>query len=247
MGLTEDPITSRFQHHVSFDNFAGGEPTVKNSISFTLNVKHRGYQPKRRSRTFMVGVDENDYSDIALSWMLEELVDDGDEIICLRVVDKDAKVVNDRNVDKKQYQEEAKKLMERIQSRNDDNRAISIVLEFAVGKVHNVFQKMASYAGKLLGEVRNCQFELLLILFLVDPTLRTRNAHRWHTRAEPGRIPRLDDHVELLFEMVSAVLTYTSCRGTAHREADKEEEETRCRPVATRLCQDIERERFRDT
>lgn len=158
MGLTEDPIASRFQHHVSFDNFAGGEPTAKNSISFTLNVKHRGYQRKRRSRTFMVGVDENDYSDIALSWMLEELVDDGDEIICLRVVDKDAKVVNDRNVDKKQYQEEAKKLMERIQSRNDENRAISIVLEFAVGKVHNVFQKMVSYVGELIGIVWNCNW-----------------------------------------------------------------------------------------
>ncbi|KAG4430726.1 hypothetical protein IFR05_013785 [Cadophora sp. M221] len=142
MALIEDPSSSRFQHHVSFDNFAGGEGTAKNSLSFTLNVKHRGYQRKRRSRTFMVGVDENDYSDIALSWMLEELVDDGDEVICLRVVDKDAKVVNDRSVDKKQYQEEAKKLMERIVSRNDENRAISIVLEFAVGKVHAVFQKM---------------------------------------------------------------------------------------------------------
>lgn len=140
--LTEDPSPSRFQHHVSFDNFAGGEPTAKNSMSFTLNVKHTGYQRKRRSRTFMVGVDENDYSDTALSWMLEELVDDGDEIICLRVVDKDAKVVSDRNVDRKTYQEEAKKLMERIQGRNDEHRAISIVLEYAVGKVHSVFQKM---------------------------------------------------------------------------------------------------------
>ncbi|CAL3965710.1 unnamed protein product [Diplocarpon coronariae] len=136
------PAPARFQHHVSFDNFAGGEPTAKNSISFTLNVKHRGYQRKRRSRTFMVGVDENDYSDIALSWMMEELVDDGDEIICLRVVDKDAKVVSDRNLDRKTYQEEAKKLMERIQTRNDEHRAISIVLEYAVGKVHAVFQKM---------------------------------------------------------------------------------------------------------
>jgi hypothetical protein len=71
------------------------------------------------------------------------LVDDGDEIICLRVVDKDAKVVNDRNVERRQYQKEAKDLMQRIQDRNDDNRAISIVLEFAVGKVHTTFQKMA--------------------------------------------------------------------------------------------------------
>jgi hypothetical protein len=46
----------------------------------------------------MVGIDENDYSDIALHWMLEELVDDGDEIICLRVIDKDSKITNDRNL-----------------------------------------------------------------------------------------------------------------------------------------------------
>ena len=144
MGLTVDPTHSRFQRHVSFDNFGGGEPTEKNTISFTLNVKHKGYQFKRRSRTFMVGIDENDYSDIALQWMLEELVDDGDEIICLRVVDKDSKVLSDRNVERRQYQKEAKEMLQRVQERNDEHRAISIVLEFAVGKVHTTFQKMVS-------------------------------------------------------------------------------------------------------
>jgi organic radical activating enzyme len=144
MGLTPDTTNSRFQHHVSFDNFTGGEPTEKNTISFTLNVKHKGYQFKRRSRTFMVGIDENDYSDIALQWMLEELVDDGDEIICLRVVDKDTKLVSDRNLERRQYQKEAKDMLERIQQRNDEHRAISIVLEFAVGKLHATFQKMVS-------------------------------------------------------------------------------------------------------
>jgi hypothetical protein len=160
MSLTVDPINSRFQHHVSFDNFAGGEPTEKNTISFTLNVKHKGYQFKRRSRSFMVGIDENDYSDIALNWMLEELVDDGDEIICLRVVDKDAKVVSDKNVERRQYQKEAKDLMKRIQERNDDNKAISIVLEFAVGKVHTTFQKMVCIPLRAQGSFS----ELLLMI-----------------------------------------------------------------------------------
>jgi hypothetical protein len=146
MSLTEDSTNSRFQYHVSFDNFAGGESTEKNSNSFTLNVKHKGYQFKRRSRVFMVGIDENDYSDIALQWMLEELVDDGDEIICLRVIDKDAKVVSDRNIERRQYQKEANELMQRIQSRNDDNKAISIVLEYVVGKVHAEFQKMVIFS-----------------------------------------------------------------------------------------------------
>ncbi|KAH8821726.1 hypothetical protein F5884DRAFT_768887 [Xylogone sp. PMI_703] len=142
MALILEPPNSRFQPHVSFDNFAGGEPTEKNTISFTLNVKHKGYQFKKRSRTFMVGIDENAYSDIALQWMLEELVDDGDEIICLRVIEKDSKMISDRNLERKQYQDEARILMEQIQKKNDDNRAISIVLEFAVGKVHTTFQKM---------------------------------------------------------------------------------------------------------
>jgi hypothetical protein len=145
MALTSLPNKSRFENHVSFDNFAaGGEPTEKNTMSFTLNVKHTGYQFKRRSRTFMVGIDENDYSDIALAWMLDELVDDGDEVICVRVVDKDSKNVSDRNVERRQYQKDAKDLMARIQQRSDVNKAISIVLEYAVGKIQTIFGKMAS-------------------------------------------------------------------------------------------------------
>jgi len=90
----------------------------------------------------MVGIDENSYSDYALQWLLKELVDDGDEIICLRVVDKDAKIISDKSLDEKLYQEEAKQLMHAIQEKNEDHRAISIVLEFAVGKLHTTFQKM---------------------------------------------------------------------------------------------------------
>lgn len=90
----------------------------------------------------MVGIGENAYSDIALQWMLEELADDGDEIICLRVIDKDSNIISDGNLERKQYQEDARQLMAAIQKKNDDNRAVSIVLEFAVGKVNATFQKM---------------------------------------------------------------------------------------------------------
>ena len=142
MVLAANTPNSRFQHHVSFDNFAEGEPTKRNTISLTLNVSHKGYQRKRRSRTFMVGVDENDYSDIALQWMLEELVDDGDHIICLRVVDRDSKLASDKNVERREYQKAATDLMRRIQAKNDENRAISITLEFAIGKVSDTFDSM---------------------------------------------------------------------------------------------------------
>jgi nucleotide-binding universal stress UspA family protein len=131
--LTETP-PDRFQKHVAFDNVPTGEPTKNNAISFTLNVRHMGYQARRRSRCFMVGVDEHAYSDYALQWLLEELVDDGDEVVCVRVVEKDMRYSN------REYREDAQKVMRGILDRNGNNRAINIVLEYAVGKLHTTFQ-----------------------------------------------------------------------------------------------------------
>ena len=115
---------------------------MRNTISLTLNVSHKGYQRKRRSRTFMVGVDGNDYSDIALQWLLDELVDDGDHIVCLKVVDRDSKIASDKHVERGEYHSAAKDLLALIQKKNDANRAISITLEFAVGKVSDTFGSM---------------------------------------------------------------------------------------------------------
>lgn len=134
--LTETP-PNRFQHHVGFDNLPAGEPTKNNAISFTLNVRHKGYQSRRRSRTFMVGVDEHAYSDYALQWLLDELVDDGDEVVCVRVIEKE-----NRFTDTKHYQDDARNVMQAIIARNGSNRAINIVLEYAVGKLHTTFQKL---------------------------------------------------------------------------------------------------------
>ncbi|KAI1862736.1 uncharacterized protein JN550_010073 [Neoarthrinium moseri] len=126
----------RFQSHVAFDNIPLGESTDFNPIAFTLNAKHAGYQSSRRSRTFMVGVDDNAYSDHALQWLLEELVDDGDEVICVRVIETATRLTNTA------YQEHAQALMDICQSKNKKNLAISLVVEYAVGKLHNTFQHL---------------------------------------------------------------------------------------------------------
>ncbi|KAL5622739.1 hypothetical protein FOBRF1_001989 [Fusarium oxysporum] len=131
--LTETP-PDRFKKHVAFDNVTTGEPTKNNAISFTLNVRHKGYQARRRSRCFMVGVDEHTYSDYALQWLLDELVDDGDEVVCVRVVEKELRLTD------KQYRDDADSVMKGIVARNGNNRAINIVLEYAVGKLHTTFQ-----------------------------------------------------------------------------------------------------------
>ncbi|KAK0722534.1 hypothetical protein B0T26DRAFT_644273 [Lasiosphaeria miniovina] len=126
----------RFRQHVGFDNLPVGEATKNNTSSFTLHVRHQGYQPSRRSRTFMIGVDEHSYSDYALVWLLTNMVDDGDEVVCVRVLESPIRP------GEKNYQEEAKRLLQAIQAKNTLNKAISIVLEYSVGKLHLTFQQM---------------------------------------------------------------------------------------------------------
>ncbi|KAI9824333.1 MAG: hypothetical protein M1819_000893 [Sarea resinae] len=128
-----------FRPRVSFDTFDNRDAT---DFSLTLNCKHRDYQYTRRSRTFLCGTDSNDYSEFALEWLIDELVDDGDEIVCLRVVEKDSKITSDASVEEGRYRKEAHKFLDRIIDKNSDEKAINLVLEFAVGKVHDTIQRM---------------------------------------------------------------------------------------------------------
>ena len=97
----------------------------------------------------MCGTDFNDYSVTALDWLLEELVDDGDEIVCLRVVERDSKEARDwagtsysREGRERGYRAEARRMLSRIMEKNTEDRAISIVLEFSIGKIHETIQHM---------------------------------------------------------------------------------------------------------
>ena len=146
METETDKPNDRFQNRVAFDNLPLGEATKNNTPSLTLNVKHKGYRAGRRSRTFMVGVDEHAYSDYALQWLLDELVDDGDEIVCVRVMEKELRS-ND-----KQYQDEARTIMQTILEKNGSNKALSFVLEYAAGKLHGTFQKLVR-SGMQIGFV----------------------------------------------------------------------------------------------
>ncbi|KAK7753456.1 hypothetical protein SLS62_004531 [Diatrype stigma] len=130
------PPHRRFESHVAFDNIPLGESTDRNPISFTLNVRHSGFQFNRRHRVFMVGVDDNAYSDHALQYLLDELVDDGDEIVCVRVIETQVRLAD------RMYKEDATRLMESIKAKNTQNHAISLILEYAVGKLHSTFQHL---------------------------------------------------------------------------------------------------------
>lgn len=92
----------------------------------------------------MLGIDDHQYSDEALHWLFDKFVDDGDEIVCVKVLEKDVKVFEaERRL--KQFQKEANTEVERIKAICGD-RAISIVLEYGVGKLHSTFQRLVCRA-----------------------------------------------------------------------------------------------------
>ena len=140
MRLTSSPSPSIYESRVSFDTFDNKDAT---DYSLTLRYKHRDYTHNRQSRTFLCGTDQNDYSEFALEWLLDELVEDGDEVVCLRVVDKDSKIHSDRNLEERRYKTEAHKLVEEIQAKaRDDEKSIGLVLEYAVGRIQDTIQRM---------------------------------------------------------------------------------------------------------
>ncbi len=134
---------SIFEPRVSFDTFDPRDSTAAADIfSYTLVRKHKDYEYTKRSRTFLCGLDTNEYSDHALEWLIDELVDDGDEIVCLRVIEKDSKIAGDASVEDGRYRDKAEALMKEIQAKNAENKAINLILEFSVGKVHKTIDDM---------------------------------------------------------------------------------------------------------
>jgi nucleotide-binding universal stress UspA family protein len=134
--------SAAFEHRVAFDTFDNKNAT---DFSLTLRSKHEDYQYTRLSRTFLCGTDKNKYSDNAISWLLNELADDGDEIVCLRVIDSTSKIANtssDKASEEKLYREEAHEFLEHIMAKNTKGRKISLVLEFALGDVQSLIKRM---------------------------------------------------------------------------------------------------------
>ena len=73
-------------------------------------------------------------------------MDDGDEIVCLRAVEKDSTIASDAGIEAGKYRQEAEKLFEQVIQKNSQNeKAISLVLELAVGKVQDIIQRMVRF------------------------------------------------------------------------------------------------------
>ncbi|CAN6608882.1 hypothetical protein TRVA0_004S00342 [Trichomonascus vanleenenianus] len=129
----------QFKPQVAFDTFDNKQAS---DFALTLRSKHEDYKYSRLTRTILCGIDENPHSDVALRWLFEELVEDGDEVVCLRVVDPNDRIGTSIGSDEKRYIDEAHRFLDHIKTRNVHTREILLVLEFTLGKVEQEFQRM---------------------------------------------------------------------------------------------------------
>jgi hypothetical protein len=70
--------TDGYIARVGFDTLGGNDTT---EYAFTLQSKTDNWKRTNKSRTFLIGTDLNDYSAHALHWVMENMVEDGDEVI----------------------------------------------------------------------------------------------------------------------------------------------------------------------
>ncbi|KAG8529997.1 uncharacterized protein KY384_005479 [Bacidia gigantensis] len=126
------PSPPTYTSRVSFDTVAW-ESTDK--PAFTRTFRHPDYSPQKHSKTFCCGIDESEYAAAALEYLIEELVDNGDDIVCVRVVEN-----------RGQHREEAAKVQESVQAALDTNKGpgVKVVIEIIVGKVRESLDRMVN-------------------------------------------------------------------------------------------------------
>ncbi|KAF8920437.1 hypothetical protein BGZ58_004408 [Dissophora ornata] len=121
---------------------------LTSEYAFTLQAKTDGWKRSKHSRTFLVGIDLNDYSAHALKWVMDNMVEDRDEIVALRVVPTELRDslsksgIPSLQGNESAARQEATKIMESIRERNVNNKEISIVVEYMVGNVRDTIQHM---------------------------------------------------------------------------------------------------------
>ena len=52
-------------------------------------AKSEGYKRSRNTRVFAIAVSNDESGESALDWLMSELVEDGDEIVAIRVIELD--------------------------------------------------------------------------------------------------------------------------------------------------------------
>lgn len=136
----DDEVWHGYERIVGFDTMPDAVDTVSGNASYTLQVKAKGYARTKHTRTFMCAVDATESSERALEWIMENLVDDGDELVAARVIDWDQD-----HIDQKMAREGAHSLLSSIVDLNrvlNSQRKISITVEFLTGSIKSTILEL---------------------------------------------------------------------------------------------------------
>ncbi|ORY34684.1 hypothetical protein BCR39DRAFT_514004 [Naematelia encephala] len=130
----------RYRRKVGFEAFDAGPAAL---FAYTCAAKSEGYKRSRSTRVFAVAVSADESGETALDWLMSELVEDGDEIVAIRVIDiDDAERKDESNQD--EFREDAHRLLTNILDKNNEaeDRRVSVVVEFVAGRVTEMLLKM---------------------------------------------------------------------------------------------------------
>ncbi|EIN14660.1 hypothetical protein PUNSTDRAFT_49371 [Punctularia strigosozonata HHB-11173 SS5] len=131
------PVAAGYQPKVSFDTFENDSASM---FSYTLQVKSDGYVRGRNTRVYLCAASSDASGSQALDWALENLAQDGDEIIIFRGIDQD-----DLDKDHEVVREEARELLRLVQEKcveYDPDRKLSIIVEFIAGKITETIDRL---------------------------------------------------------------------------------------------------------
>ncbi|KAF8508725.1 hypothetical protein BU17DRAFT_77919 [Hysterangium stoloniferum] len=129
----------RYTSKVGFDTFQN--PSDTTLFSYTLQVKSEGYKRTRSTRSYLCASSRDESGSNALDWVMESLIQDGDELIIFRGFD--AEEMEKGNYE--QRREEARELMKWVGEKNDElesGRKISFIVEFVGGKVTSSIERL---------------------------------------------------------------------------------------------------------
>ncbi|GME75181.1 unnamed protein product [Ambrosiozyma monospora] len=134
-----EPLTAdtNFEKGVSFDTL-NNEDVVVYKTQFILVTKHQHFKFNRTSKTFLVGYEpEDEASQLAIRWTIDELLSDGDTMVCLVVLPTTSKMITDESY----HHKEGEKLLARLAKMNYDDKKLKIVLEYKVGEVSYMIRR----------------------------------------------------------------------------------------------------------
>ncbi|EIM87119.1 uncharacterized protein STEHIDRAFT_156110 [Stereum hirsutum FP-91666 SS1] len=208
-------LSQGYTPKVSFDTF---ENPAASMFSFTLSVKSDGYVRNRHTRVFLCAASADDSGRQALDWAIEDLVQDGDELVVFRGIDQE-----DLDKDHDIVREEARELLLRIQQKAmdlDHNRKLSIIVEFIAGKVTTTIDRLialyrpdsvvvgtrgtrgmkawgAAFGAPGMGSVsKYCLSHSPVPIIVVRPESKVRKAME-KRKADPKRGKHFDDGTRL--------------------------------------------------